>query len=73
MAGRDQCESNEISRDLITCRLRWSSEAVFSRVTDHESLTDVIPYSYFSILSSAIHWGHAHANLMQPFNVPVDY
>ena len=73
LTSREQFESNEVSRDLITCRLRWSSEAIFSRVTDHEVLTDVVPYSHFSILTSAIHWGHAHANLMQPFNSPVNY
>ena len=73
LTSREQFESDEVSRDLITCRLRWSSEAIFSRVTDHEILTDVVPYSHFSILASAIHWGHAHANLMQPFNSPVNY
>jgi hypothetical protein len=73
LTSREQFESDEISRDLITCRLRWSSEAIFSRVTDHEVLTDVIPFSHLSILASAIHWGHAHANLMQPFNSPVNY
>ena len=73
LSGRDQFESKEISSDLITCRLRWSSEAVFSRVTDHNALTDVIPYSYFSIMSAMIEWGHAHANLMQPFNQPPNY
>ena len=51
LTGRDQFESSEISSDLVTCRLRWSSEAVFSRVTDHNALTDVIPYSYFSVAS----------------------
>jgi hypothetical protein len=73
ITGRDQFESNEISSDLITCRLRWSSEAVFSRVTDHNALTDVIPFSYFPIMGAMIEWGHAHANLMQPFNSPPNY
>ena len=73
LTGRDQFEENKISKDLIACILRWSSEAVFSRVTDQEVLTDVIPYDYFSILDSMIKWGHGHANLMQPFNQPRDY
>ena len=73
LTSREQFESDEVSRDSITCRLRWSSEAIFSRVTDHEVLTDVVLFSHFSILASAIHWGHAHANLMQPFNSPVNY
>ena len=73
LSGRNQFESSEIDCDLITCRLRWSSEAVFSRETDHNALTDVIPYSYFPILSAMIEWGHAHANMMQPFNKPPDY
>lgn len=73
ITGRDQFESNEISSDLVTCRLRWSSEAVFSRVTDHNALTDVIPFSYFPIMGAMIEWGHAHANLMQPFNNPPNY
>ena len=46
---------------------------MFSRVTDQEALTDVIPYEYFSILESVIKWGHARANLMQLFNRPIDY
>ena len=73
LTGRDQFESSEISSDLVTCKLRWSSEAVFSRVTDHNALTDVIPYSYFSIMGAMIEWSHAHANLMQPFNNPTNY
>lgn len=73
ITGRDQFEVDEISNDLVTCRLRWSSEAVFSRVTDQEALTDVIPYDYFTTVESMIKWGHAHANLMQPFNKPTDY
>ena len=73
LTGRDQFEEDEISSDLITCRLRWSSEALFSRVTDQEALTDVIPYDYFTTVESMIKWGHAHANLMQPFNKPIDY
>ena len=73
LSGQNQFESSEIDCDLITCRLRWSSEAVFSRETDHNALTDVIPYSYFPILSAMIEWGHAHANMMQPFNKPPDY
>ena len=73
LTGREQFESSEISCDLVTCRLRWSSEAVFSRVTDHNALTDVIPYSYFSIMGAMIEWGHAHANLMQPFYKPPNY
>lgn len=73
LTGRDQFESNEISSDLITCRLRWSSEAIFSRVTDYNALTDVIPFSYFPILGAMIEWGHAHANLMQPFDNSTNY
>ena len=73
LTGWDQFESKEISCDLVTCRLRWSSEAVFSRVTDHSGLTDVIPYSYFSIVGAMIEWGHAHANLMQLLNKPNNY
>ena len=73
LTSREQFESDEVSRDSITCRLRWSSEAIFSRVTDHEVLTDVVLFSHFSILASAIHWRHSHANLMQPFNSPVNY
>lgn len=32
LTGRDQFESSEISCDSVTCRLRWSSETIFSRV-----------------------------------------
>lgn len=73
LSGRNQFESSEIDCDLVTCRLRWSSEVVFSRVTGHNPLTDVIPFSYFPILSAMIDWGYAHANMMQPFNKPPDY
>lgn len=73
LSGRNQFESSEIDCDLVTCRLRWSSEAVFSRVTDHNALTDVIPFNYFPILSAMIEWEHAHANMMHPFNKLPDY
>ena len=73
LTGRDQFESSEISSDLVTCKLRWSSEAVFSRVTDHNALTDVVPYSFFSVMGAMIEWSHAHDNLMQPFNNPTNY
>ena len=73
ITGRDQFEVDKISNDSVTCRLRWSSEALFSRVTDQEALTDVIPYDYFTTVESIIKWGHAHSNLMQPFNNPTDY
>ena len=56
----------EVKRDYQICRLRYTCEVAFSRVTQEASLQDTIPYAFFSCIDSINHWAHAHANLYQP-------
>ena len=53
--------------------MRYSSEAVFSRVTDEADLVDVIPTGYNHIINDMWDWGHAAANIRQPFRKPSDW
>jgi hypothetical protein len=45
LAGRDQFSPSEVKGDYEICRLRYSCEVAFSRVTDEASLKDVILFS----------------------------
>ena len=64
--GRDRFSAGEVKSDYEICRLRYTCEVAFARVTVEASLKDVIPYSYFPTLDSMNHWGHAQANLYKP-------
>eukprot|EP00978_Attheya_sp_CCMP212_P048618 scaffold551240_cov134-Attheya_sp.AAC.1 len=52
------------------CRLRYTSEVAFSRVTQLDSLKDTISYHNFGMLQHMHSWGHAQINLNQPLRVP---
>ena len=65
-AGRRQFSESEIKTDMDICKLRYTCEVAFSRVTTVKALKDRIPYWYFNDLDSMNHWGHAKVNLMRP-------
>jgi hypothetical protein len=71
--GREQFESAETQTDRIICKLRYTCEVAFSRVTDERALRDVIFYPFFSIVDHMVDWGHANNNLKQPLQKPKDY
>ena len=52
---------------MVKYELRYISEANFARVTDEYLLTDVIPLNVLQYVNRCIAWGHAKANLCQPF------
>ena len=63
LEGRDRFTAQEVQSDYETCKLRYTCEVAFSRVTSEACLRDVIPYDFFSSLNAICHWAHAHANL----------
>jgi hypothetical protein len=56
--------------DRAICRLRYTSEVVFSFTTLLASLQDVIDYENIKYLPHLHAWGHAHANLRGPLRMP---
>ncbi len=67
ITGRKQFSQKELTTDMITCRLRYSSETNFSRITEENILMDVIGYNSFIHATYALHWAHASANLCKEF------
>ena len=65
LSGRKQFTANEVSTDRSICKLRYTSEVAFSRVTEEKALEDVIPRGYFKVLDAINHWGHANVNIMR--------
>ena len=66
LAGRSQFTSAEVSSDYEICKLRYTCEVAFSRVTLEAGLQDVIPYGFFTTLDAINHWGHANVDLHAP-------
>ncbi len=66
LSGRDQFTTDEISADRKICKLRYTCEVAFSRVTKTKGLRDVISNDFFSILDAMNHWAHATVNLDAP-------
>ena len=66
LSGRLQFEAEEVSADWRICKLRYTCEVAFSRVTNERGLKDVIPYPFFKLLNAMNHWGHANINLLKP-------
>ncbi len=66
LSGRDQFTTDEISADRKICKLRYTCEVAFSRVTKTKGLRDVISNDFFSILDAMNHWAYATVNLDAP-------
>ena len=49
--------------DRKICKLGYTCEVTFSRVTKRKGLRDVISNDFFQMLDSMNHWGHATVNL----------
>lgn len=65
LGKRSQFTSGEVQDDLVICRLRYTCEVIFSRVANDRCLQDRIRFEFFPLLDYALHWGHAHNNLMK--------
>ena len=71
LSGRKQFTEAEVSSDRTICKLRYTCEVAFSRVTQTKGLQDVISYDFFPLLDAMNHWGHAAVNLAAPL-MPID-
>ncbi|EJK69230.1 hypothetical protein THAOC_09527 [Thalassiosira oceanica] len=59
LRGRKQFTAEEVSADRTICKLRYTCEVAFSRVTQTKGLRDVISHDFFVTLDAMNHWGHA--------------
>ena len=66
LSGRDQFTEGEVSADRQICKLRYSCEVAFSRVTKTKGLRDTISSDFFPLLDVMNDWGHATINLDRP-------
>jgi len=66
ISGRAQFTNSELVSDLRVCQLRYTSEVVYSRVTDETCLTDVVRRGLWKIMDAAWDWGYANGNLLKP-------
>ena len=66
LSGRLQFSTSEVSDDWRICKLRYTCEVAFSRVTNEAGLKDVITAPFFKLLNAMNNWGHANVNLLQP-------
>ena len=66
LGGRKQFTEGEVSSDRRICKLRYTCEVAFSRVTKTRALRDVISNDFFQHLDSMNHWAHATINLDKP-------
>jgi hypothetical protein len=70
---KGQFSESENSADMVTCKLRYSCETVFARISDVSMLRGTIGYSNFKNLQHVHFWAHGRANLCNPFQKPADY
>ena len=73
LSKRQQFSREELINDLTSCKLRYTSETHFSRVTDESSIAGIVSFDYFSIMQYIIDWANGAANLCQPFYPPDGY
>lgn len=73
LEGEKQFTTAEIMKTLPICKNRYSSEALFSRVTDVKILQGVIQFIEFAFIESAIAWGHAKNNMGLPYYDPQNW
>jgi len=66
LKGREQFDREDLLADIPICRLRYTCEVLFSRVTNETILCDTIKRENFALVDTALHWAHAAANLCKP-------
>jgi len=71
--SRDQFEVEEIIEDIDKCRLRYTSEVLFSRQTDNAFLRGVVPVNRLGSIEDNINFSFAQCNLMDPLTKPEDW
>ena len=73
LLGRTQFSKYENQTDKITCKLRYTCETNYSRITDTKSLQGIITYDKFPYLQHCHNWAHARCNLQKPLRNPIDF
>ena len=63
---RLQFTEEEVCIDMVLCKLRYTCEVGFARVTTIKGLRDRIAFPFFVDVDAMNHWGHAMVNLMKP-------
>ena len=66
LKGRDQFTEGEVSADRRICKLRYTCEVAFSRITKTKGLRDVILNDLFPLFDYMNDWVHATINLDKP-------
>ena len=66
LKGRDQFTEGEVSADRRICKLRYTCEVAFSRVTKTKGLRDVILNDLFPLFDYMNDWAHETINLDKP-------
>ena len=66
LSGRDQFTEGEVSADRRICKLRYTCEVAFSRVTKTKGLRDIILNDLFPLFDYMNNWAHATINLDKP-------
>jgi len=73
LEGRDRYSRGEIQHGRRCKKNRYTSETVFSRVTDVSILLDTVPRERMRHLNDACNWAHGRANIQQPLLKPLNW
>ena len=65
-----QHENRQLKKKGPYCRLRCSSEAIFSFFENFSPLQDVVPYDNVKLIPHALEWGNGFINLQSPMRKP---
>ena len=73
VSSRSQFEVEEVIEDIDLCKLRYTSEIVFSRTTDCHLLQGIIPVCNLPYITHHLNYAYGRANLMQPLACPENW
>ena len=65
-----QFTSQEVARDDVVYKLRYTSEVAFGFFVQERVLRHKIPYHHFHHVHNLVDWGHAVINLQRPLLRP---
>jgi hypothetical protein len=73
VSSRSQFEVEEVIEDIDLCKLRYTSEVLFSRVTDCKLLEGIIPVHNLPYITHHLNYAYGRAKLMQPLACPENW
>jgi hypothetical protein len=72
--GREQFEVEEVKKNISICRLRYSSEVFFSRVTDSAMMRGVVEMNKLKHFYAHLAFSHARNNICyEPLSKPANW